>query len=153
MGTSSGRFNFSLLVGVRFGLRMDSRVSPKETSLQGRPSIVRGLGGEATTLQPIPTFLNFFLSPCSAPASSAGRFLLQRESYWELFSVNLHPHFLTNTCWYSIDTVLKEHETMKEINMELMLEKKYRICMYPCFLLPTFFLVSNISSSIHGKVL
>ena len=91
MGNSSGRFSFSLLVGVRFGLRMDSRVSPKETSLQGRPSIVRGLGGEASTLQPIPTFLNFFLRPCPAPASSAGRFLLQRESYQELFSVNLHP--------------------------------------------------------------
>ena len=62
VGTSSWRFNFSLLVGICFGLKIASMVSPKDTSLQERPSIVRGFGEEATTLQPMPTYFKSYPS-------------------------------------------------------------------------------------------
>ena len=42
VGTSSGRFNISLLVGGLLGLKASSKVSPRDTSLQGLPSMVRG---------------------------------------------------------------------------------------------------------------
>ena len=42
VGTSSGRFSLSLLVGICLGFRISSMESPRDTSLHPLPSELRG---------------------------------------------------------------------------------------------------------------
>ena len=63
-------------------------MSPEETSLQDRPSIFRGFGGEATTLQPMPTYYKSYPSTMSRDLQHVPREIILKGTLVE--KKNLH---------------------------------------------------------------